>query len=185
MSRIGRKPVPIPKGVKVGCEGSRLTAEGPKGKLAQVFHRDIRLEVDSQAQMVRVHRAGDDREQRALHGLSRALVANMMVGVTQGYQKELEVVGTGYRVQSQGKKLSMQLGFSHPVEIAVPEGVVVEAPDATHLVVKGTDKAQVGQFAARIRAVCPPEPYKGKGIRYRDERVRRKAGKTFTAGSTA
>ncbi|MDE0673945.1 MAG: 50S ribosomal protein L6 [Acidimicrobiia bacterium] len=175
MSRVGMAPITIPPEVDLAVDGSSVVVKGPMGELSRTFHERVRVDVsDSQALVSRVD---ESRMSRALHGLSRTLLANMVTGVLEGYQKELTVVGVGYRAQSQGDRLVMQLGFSHPVEIAAPEGVTFETPAPTRIIVKGIDKQKVGHIAADIRRVRPPEPYKGKGIRYADEKVRRKAGK--------
>ena len=178
MSRIGRAPVTIPSGVKVTHEGQQVLVEGPKGKLSLAIPTPITISATDQ--VVTVQRMGEDKSVRALHGLCRALLANMVQGVTTGFQKELEVVGVGYRAQAQAKQLTLSVGFSHPVNIQVPEGLTVETPKPTQIIVKGVDKHLVGQFAATIRRVAPPEPYKGKGIKYVGEIVRRKAGKAAT-----
>ncbi len=180
MSRIGKMPVPVPSGVEVNIEGRRVTVRGPKGELAQTFSpkMDIVLEDNE----VRVMRADEERETKALHGLTRALIANMVQGVLEGYSKTLEIHGTGYRAELQGNKLVMILGFSHPVEIMPPQGInFVVNPRANTIVVEGPDKQLVGQTAAEIRAWRPVEPYQGKGVRYAGERVRRKAGKAGKA----
>ena len=175
MSRVGMVPVEIPSGVDLTVDGSTVRVKGPKGELSRTFHERVKIEVeDSRAVVTRVD---ESRMSRSLHGLSRTLLANMVTGVVNGYQKELTVVGVGYRAQLRGSGLVMQLGFSHPVEIDAPEGITFESPQPTRIVIKGIDKQQVGQVAAEIRRIRPPEPYKGKGIRYNDEKVRRKAGK--------
>lgn len=168
-------PIKVPEGVNVEVEGSRITVEGPMGKLTKELHRDMGIELDGD--QIRINRPSDDRLHRSLHGLSRSLVANMIEGVTRGFSKGLELVGTGYRASLSGKKLVLALGFSHPVEIEPPPGIQIEVPNATSVVVKGSDKELVGQVAAKIRAVRGPEPYLGKGIRYVGEKVRRKVGK--------
>jgi len=184
MSRIGRAPIPIPSGVTVTQEGPRLRVEGPKGKLSLAIPAAISVRVDGQT--LQVQRTGDEQSQRALHGLTRALIANMVHGVLSGFVKELEIAGVGYRAQLQGKQLSLQVGFSHPVVVPVPEGLTVEVPKPTSVLVKGADKHLVGQLAATIRGIAPPEPYKGKGIKYVGEVIRRKAGKAATgAGAKA
>jgi large subunit ribosomal protein L6 len=176
MSRIGKLPIPIPQGVEVTVEGQLVKVKGAKGELTQKIHPDITVKVeDSQ---VTVSRPNDQRQTRALHGLSRSLIANMVEGVTKGYQRELELRGTGYRAAKSGRKLVLTVGYSHPVEIDPPNGIEIDVPSPTSIVVKGTDKQQVGEIAANIRAVRPPEPYLGKGIRYVGEHVRRKVGKT-------
>lgn len=175
MSRIGKLPIVIPAGVEAKLDGSTVTIKGPKGTLSQTVHQNI--QVDMNAGEIIVTRPNDDKENRSLHGLTRSLIANMVEGVTNGYKKELEVNGVGYRVQMQGKSIVMNLGFSHQVIMAPPEGITIEAPSANKIVISGTDKQRVGQFAAQIREKRPPEPYKGKGIKYSDEVVRRKEGK--------
>ena len=178
MSRIGRAPVVVPAGVKVTQEGASLHIEGPKGKLAITLPEGIQAAVTEKE--IQVKRAGEDQSARATHGLYRALIANMVQGVVAGFSKELEVVGVGYRAQVQGKQLVLNVGFSHQVPVAIPEGLTVETPKPTIIIIKGSDKHLVGQFAATLRRIAPPEPYKGKGIRYAGEVVRRKAGKAAT-----
>ena len=176
MSRIGKEPVPIPSGVDVTLADDRVTVSGPKGELSEAIPEGITVEID-EGQVV-VTRASDHREHRSLHGLTRALIANMVTGVTQGYSKSLEIVGVGYRAQARGNNgLIIQAGYSHPVEVTAPEGVTFEVPSPTRITVQGASKQVVGQVAANIRAIRKPEPYKGKGIRYAGEQVRRKAGK--------
>lgn len=175
MSRIGKKPISLPKGVEVTRDGSKITVKGPKGALTQEFPEEITF-VQEENQLL-VQRPSDDKKHRALHGLSRSLLANMVEGVTNGYEKKLELVGVGYRAQLQGKKLVINIGFSHPVEVDPPEGIEFEVPAATKITVKGIDKQLVGNTAAHIRAIRKPEPYKGKGIKYENETIRRKAGK--------
>lgn len=175
MSRIGRQPVRIPPGVEVSVEGSTVRVKGPKGELVQTFHPDMRIEKADGA--VVVHRPGDEKLHKALHGLTRALIANMVTGVTKGYEKALELRGVGYRAAKQGKALVLTVGFSHPVVVEPLPGVEVEVPAPNRIVVRGPDKQAVGEMAARIRRVKPAEPYLGKGIAYEGERIRRKAGK--------
>lgn len=176
MSRIGKQPVVIPAGVKVAVDQDNVvTVEGPKGKLSQKVAKSITVSVE-EGQAV-LTRQDDTKENRALHGLYRVLVNNMVVGVSQGFNKSLTIVGTGYRAQLNGKKLGLAMGFSHPVEIDPPAGIAFEVPQPTTINVVGIDKQQVGQVAAQIRSIRPPEPYLGKGIRYTNENVRRKAGK--------
>ena len=175
MSRIGKKPVPIPAGVTVAVDGSTVRVKGPKGELSRTFRPEMRIRVDDGK--VVVERSADNKMQRALHGLTRALIANMVQGATAGYRKTLEIVGVGYRAEKKGKVLVLNVGFSHPVEYPEPPGITISTPAPTTVVVEGIDKEKVGQVAAEIRAIRPPEPYKGKGIRYQDEHVRRKAGK--------
>ena len=177
MSRVGKEPIAIPSGVDVTLEGRRVVVKGPNGTLAHQAPEAITVSRDGD--MLVVTRPDDERENRALHGLTRSLVHNMVVGVSQGFSRELEIVGVGYRAQAQGpSKLELQVGFSHPVRFEAPEGVTFEVPQPTRIVVRGADKQLVGQVAADVRKSRPPEPYKGKGIRYADERVQRKAGKS-------
>jgi len=181
VSRIGRKPIPIPEGVEVKIEGNRVTVKGPKGELSRTFHPDMIISVQD-GQIV-VSRPSDDRRHRALHGLTRSLLANMVTGVTQGYRKQLELVGVGYRAEMRGENLVLHVGFSHPVEIKPPPGITFSVEGRYKIInVDGIDKELVGEWAARIRRVRKPEPYKGKGIRYVGERVRRKAGKAGKIG---
>lgn len=175
MSRIGRKPIPVPDGVTVEVGTGQVSVKGPKGELAQTLSSDMKV-AESEG-VVTVERPTDRGEHRALHGLTRSLIANMVEGVTDGFEKRLEIQGVGYRAQLKGKNLEMALGFSHPVAIEAPEGIEFEVPQPTEVVVRGIDKQLVGQVAADIRKRRPPEPYKGKGIRYRGEYVARKVGK--------
>jgi large subunit ribosomal protein L6 len=176
MSRIGKEPVPIPAGVTVTLDGQILTVKGPNGTLTQEIHPDITVSVDDG--QVTVTRPDDEREHRALHGLTRSLIANMVIGVTEGYRRNLEIVGVGYRAAARGSSgLTIQVGYSHPVEVDAPAGITFEVPTPTRISVIGPDKQMVGQVAANIRAIRKPEPYKGKGIRYEGEQVRRKSGK--------
>jgi large subunit ribosomal protein L6 len=180
MSRIGNSPIPLPSGVEIKITGSDVSVKGARGTLERTF--DARISFNVEDNVVEVVRADDERDTRAIHGLSRALLNNMVVGVSEGYKKDLEMVGVGYRASLKGKALELLVGFSHPVRIEAPAGVEFEVPEATKISVSGIDKQLVGQVAADIRKVRPPEPYKGKGIRYAGEHVRRKAGK---AGVTA
>ena len=180
MSRIGKSPIELPSGVDVTVAGNDVTVKGPKGSLTQDIQPSISVEVSEGT--VNVSRESDERQVRALHGLTRSLINNMVIGVTDGYSKELTAVGVGYRAALKGSHLELQVGFSHPVNIEAPDGISFDVPEPTKIIVSGIDKQMVGQIAANIRAVRPPEPYKGKGIRYVDEYVRRKAGK---AGVTA
>lgn len=182
MSRIGKQPLPVPAGVKIDLKGNRIQVEGKGGRLELEFHPRLKVEHDAAGSVIRVSRPNDERPMRALHGLTRRLIGNMVTGVTEGFEKRLEIVGVGYQARAQGKDLELQIGFCHPVRMKVPEGLTIEIPDPTHIVVRGADKQRVGQFAADIRRVRPPEPYKGKGIRYQGEQVRRKAGKAFASG---
>lgn len=179
MSRIGRLPVPVPKGVEVTVSGRTIEVRGPKGRLARDVHPDMAVAVGDGS--VTVARPSEGRHHRALHGLTRALVANMVRGVTEGYRVNLEIHGVGYRATKQGRQLTLQIGLSHLVEIVPPEGIEVEVPQPNRLSIVGTDKEQVGQLAATIRARRPPDPYKGKGIRYAGERLRLRAGKAGKA----
>jgi large subunit ribosomal protein L6 len=180
MSRIGKKPVPIPDGVKVNVANREITVEGKLGKLQYRHRPEIAVRVDDERKAVVCSRSSDEREIRAYHGLTRALINNMMVGVTQGYEKRLEIQGVGYLGAVQGKTLQLRVGFANEVHKTIPTGLTVTCPDQTHIVIKGSDKQLVGEFAAEVRSIRKPEPYKGKGIRYDGEQVRRKAGKTAT-----
>ena len=178
MSRIGRKPVAVPAGVKVAVADSQVHVEGPKGKLSFAYKGGIDVQYDEAGKQVIVKRADDERENRALHGLYRSLIANMVTGVTQGYEKKLEIVGVGYRVLSKGPtQLEFQLGYSHPITFNAPEGITFTVDGPTRLGVQGIDKQLVGEVAANIRKLRKPEPYKGKGVRYSGEQIRRKVGK--------
>ena len=179
MSRIGKMPVPIAKGVEVKQAAGMLSVKGPKGQLELTFHPDMTFVVDEAE--LRVERPSDQKEHRALHGLTRSLIANMVMGVTEGFSKTLEIVGVGYRADIKGKGITLNVGFSHTIDYQPVEGVTLECPNQTTIVVSGIDKQKVGQAAAEIRSFRPPEPYKGKGIRYQGEHVRRKAGKTAGA----
>ena len=178
MSRVGRMPIDIPAGVTATLDGQVITVKGPKGELTRTLHPDMKVTV--QDNVITVERPNDEKNNRALHGLTRALIANMVKGVTEGFKKELEIVGVGYRAQMKGKKLALTLGFSHPLELDAPEGITIECPSATQIVISGINNEHVGEFAAKIRGYRLPEPYKGKGIRYVGEYVRRKAGKAGT-----
>jgi large subunit ribosomal protein L6 len=175
MSRIGRQPIEIPSGVQVAIDGTRVSVTGPKGALEQSFRPEISILQDDG--VLRVERPSDDRLHRSLHGLTRTLVANMVEGVTKGFEKRLEIVGVGYRATMQGTDLELALGFSHPVRFPAPEGIEFEVPAPNRITVRGIDKQLVGEVAAEIRRIRKPEPYKGKGVRYEGERVRKKAGK--------
>ena len=175
MSRIGRKPIAIPAGVEVKLDGNVITVKGAKGTLTQEFHPDMKVSVNG-AEVI-VERPSDVKEHRALHGLTRTLIANMVEGVTNGFKKQLEISGVGYRAQLQGKKLVMNLGYSHMVEVEPVDGITIEVPGPNTVVIAGADKQLVGQFAADVRTKRPPEPYKGAGIRYADEVIKRKEGK--------
>ncbi|MFQ5965438.1 MAG: 50S ribosomal protein L6 [Candidatus Scalinduaceae bacterium] len=186
MSRIGKTPILIPEGVNINCGKGILTIEGPKGKLTQKIHPLINVEINKEKRRVLVKRPSDERKFKELHGLTRTLLANNVRGVVDGFSKGLEIIGLGYNVKLQGNDLVLQLGFSHPIKIKIPQGIKVEVKSQTNpgrLTVMGSDKQLVGQFAADIRRLRPPEPYKGKGIKYEDEIVRRKAGKAVASAS--
>ncbi len=178
MSRIGKKPVAIPSGVKVGVSLREITVEGKLGKLVWSHRPEVSVEVAEDGKELRVSRKEDSREGRALHGLTRALIQNMVEGVSTGYEKKLEIHGVGYLGAIQNNVLQLRVGFANEIQKPIPAGLEVTCPDQTHVVIRGIDKQKVGQFAAEVRAVRKPEPYKGKGIRYEGEQVRRKAGKT-------
>src|SRR6266436_5191939 len=182
MSRIGKQPVVVPAGVKVRLANGTVFVEGPKGKLELAHHRAMQVEYDDKAKAVNVKRPDDERLNRALHGLTRSLIANMIEGVTKGYEKRLKIEGIGYQARLDKKSVALNVGYANVITLTPPEGVTVEVPDATTIIVRGADKQKVGQFAAEVRAVRKPEPYKGKGIRYEKEQVRRKEGKSFTSG---
>ncbi|MCT4565508.1 MAG: 50S ribosomal protein L6 [Maledivibacter sp.] len=176
MSRIGKQPITIPQGVQVTVtEKNLVVVKGPKGELSEQINPDIKVNINDN--VITIERPSDKKDHRALHGLSRALIANMLEGVTNGYEKKLQIIGVGYRAQKKGKVLNLQLGFSHPVDMEDPEGITVETPSQTEIIVKGINKQLVGNYAAKIRDLRKPEPYKGKGIRYEGEYVRRKEGK--------
>jgi large subunit ribosomal protein L6 len=176
MSRIGRMPIVLPKGVKVSYDPSKVEVSGPKGQLIQPLPQGI--SVSSEGEKILVHRGDDERSSRALQGLTRSLIANMVTGVTQGFEKRLEIVGIGFRADVQDKALKLSLGFSHPILFPIPQGIKAEVEKQTLITIRGTDKQQVGILAAKLRSIKPPEPYKGKGIRYLGERIRKKVGKT-------
>lgn len=177
MSRIGKKPITVPSGVKVDVKNQDIAIEGPLGKLQWTAPKRIALEHDADGAAIKVTRTTEESFARALHGMSRALIQNMVEGVTKGFEKRLEIVGVGYLAAVQGDTLQLRVGFANEVHVKIPTGVDVTCPDQAHVVVKGCDKQKVGQFAAEVRAVRKPEPYKGKGIHYEGEQVRRKAGK--------
>lgn len=175
MSRIGRKPITVPAGVEVKIDGSMVTVKGPKGELSNTFKPS--MEITMEGNEIIVTRPSDNKEHRSLHGLTRTLISNMIIGVTEGFKKELQVNGVGYRVQKQGTNLVMNLGYSHQVIMPEIAGITVEVPAPNSIIISGPDKQKVGQFAAEVREKRPPEPYKGKGIKYIDEHIRRKEGK--------
>jgi large subunit ribosomal protein L6 len=175
MSRIGKQPIPIPQGVKIQVEGLTVRAEGPKGKLTQPVPTGLTPRVADGT--IVIERAGEDRRVRALHGLARALVANMVTGVKDGFERKLDIVGIGYRAQMQGKNIQLALGYSHPIIFPLPDGVTAEIDKQTAITLRGADKAVLGQTAAKLRALRKPDPYKGKGIKYANEVIRRKVGK--------
>ena len=180
MSRIGNKPIPVPDGVKVNIQGCNVSVEGPKGKLQWEHRPEIAVKLDEEQKEAVVTRDSDERQSRAFHGLTRSLINNMIIGVKDGYEKRLEIVGVGYIASLQGKTLSLRVGYANEVKKEVPPGLDVTCPDQTHVVVQGCDKQLVGEFAAEVRAIRKPEPYKGKGVRYQGEHVKIKAGKTAT-----
>jgi large subunit ribosomal protein L6 len=175
MSRIGKKPIPVPKNVTVTIEGQRVKVKGPKGELERTLHREMALSMENGE--VTVGRPSDEAEHKSLHGLTRTLIANMIEGVTKGFQKQLDIVGVGYKAEVRPYGLQMALGYSHPIEVRAPKGIKLTAPAPTSVIIEGADKEVVGQIAAEIRSLRPPEPYKGKGIKYVGEQIRRKAGK--------
>jgi large subunit ribosomal protein L6 len=182
MSRIGKQPIAVPAGVKVRVAEGKVGIEGPKGKLEIPYHRNMRVEYDEKGKVVKVARPDDERLNRSLHGLTRSLIANMVEGVTKGFEKRLKIEGIGYQARMDKKTLVLTVGYANAVEMTPPEGVTVELADPTTIIVRGADKQKVGQFAAEVRKVRKPEPYKGKGIRFENEQVRRKEGKSFTSG---
>jgi large subunit ribosomal protein L6 len=182
MSRIGKQPVPYGAGIKVQVSDGTVRVEGPKGKLEIACHRNMIIEHDEKGKILRVNRPDDERENRALHGLTRSLLANMIEGVTKGFEKKLKIEGIGYQARMDKKSLVLTVGYANAVEMKPPDGVAVELTDPTTIIIRGPDKQKVGQFAAEVRRVRKPEPYKGKGIRYENEQVRRKEGKSFTSG---
>ena len=182
MSRIGKQPVVVPANVKVQVNDRTVKVEGPKGSLEATFLKEVGIEFDSTAKAINVKRFNDERFSRSAHGLTRSLIANMVQGVTSGYEKKLKIEGIGYQARSDKGAVVLTVGYSNPIHLKPPTGVTFEVPDPTTIVVKGADKQKVGQFAAEIRAARKPEPYKGKGIRYENEQVRRKEGKSFASG---
>jgi large subunit ribosomal protein L6 len=175
MSRIGRRPVPVPNGVTVTLQGNAITVKGPKGELSRKLHPEMLVAVENG--VVNVNRPSEEQKHRALHGLTRSLIANMVEGVTQGYKKQLEITGVGYKAEVKPFGLQLALGYSHPLEYRAPAGIKLTAPQPTVVIIEGADKEKVGQVAAEIRLLRKPEPYKGKGVKYQGEQVRRKAGK--------
>src|SRR5215471_5382831 len=184
MSRIGKQPLTVPAGVKVRVADGKVNVEGPKGKLELVYHSNMKVEFDEAGKAVKVARPDDERLNRALHGLTRSLIANMVQGVTKGFEKRLVIEGVGYQARMDKKAVVLTVGYANAVTMSPPEGVSVELPDPTTIVIKGADKQKVGQFAAEVRQVRKPEPYKGKGIRYEGEQVRRKEGKSFATAAS-
>ena len=178
MSRIGKMPVPLPQGVEAKIDGNQVFVKGPKGELTKTFRPEVKLSYDADSKSVLVERLGDDRISRAMHGLTRSLIENMTIGVAKGYEKKLEIFGTGYLAAVQGNVIQIRVGFANEIELPIPEGLTVTCPDQTHVVVSGCDKQLVGQFAANIRAVRKCEPYLGKGIKYAGEVIRRKESKS-------
>ncbi len=182
MSRIGKQPVTVPAGVKMKVADGKVWVEGPKGKLELEYHRSMKVEYDDAAKQVRITRPDDERLSRALHGLTRSLIANMVQGVTKGFEKKLKIEGIGYQARMDKKTIVLTVGYANAISLTPPDGVMVELTDPTSIIVRGADKQKVGQFAAEVRASRKPEPYKGKGVRYENEQVRRKEGKSFTSG---
>lgn len=180
MSRIGKKPITIPAGVDVKLDGTLVTVKGPKGTLSRDIHPNMIVEIDGN--VITVSRPNDDKENRSLHGLTRTLISNMVTGVNECYKKELEINGVGYRAELKGKDLLLKIGYSHDVIMSAPEGITIEVPGPNKVIISGPDKQKVGQFAANVREKRPPEPYKGKGIKYVDEFIRRKEGKAGKGG---
>ena len=180
MSRIGNKPIEIPAGVDVTIDGSTVTVKGPKGTLTRTVHKNMTVSKDGA--IINVTRPNEDKINKSLHGLTRTLIANMVIGVDKGYSKELEVNGVGYRAQKQGNELVLNVGYSHQVNIPETDGISIDVPSPNKIIISGPDKQKVGQFAAEVREVRPPEPYKGKGIKYADEVIRRKEGKAAKGG---
>jgi len=179
MSRVGKAPISIPSGVSVDLKATQVSVKGPKGNLTMPLRSEVKVSVEGETVQVSVTGVGSDRFARAMHGTTRALIANMVIGVTAGFEKKLDIIGVGWNAKTQGKNLTLNIGFCHPVEFTMPDGVEVETPGPNQIVLRGADRQAVGQMAAIIRKVRPPEPYKGKGIRYSGEYVRRKAGKSF------
>ena len=175
MSRIGKNPIAVPNGVNITLDGNRITVKGPKGELTRVIPADMQISQDTGT--VTVNRPSDEAKHKALHGLSRTLIANMVEGVTKGFSKQLDIVGVGYKAETRPYGLQLALGFSHPVEYKAPKGIKLTAPAPTQIIIEGANKEVVGQVAAELRSLRPPEPYKGKGIKYQGEQIRRKAGK--------
>jgi large subunit ribosomal protein L6 len=184
MSRIGKQPVVLPAGVKAQVADGKVRVEGPKGKLELAFHRNMKVQLDEKTKAIQVNRPDDERLNRALHGLTRSLIANMVEGVTKGFEKRLKIEGIGYQARMDKKAVVLTVGYANSVTMSPPDGVTVELPDPTTIVIKGADKQKVGQFAAEVRQVRKPEPYKGKGIRYEKEQVRRKEGKSFATAAS-
>src|SRR5437763_10567878 len=183
MSRIGKQPIAVPAGVKANVADGKVRVEGPKGKLELAYHPAMLVKLDDKTKAIQVTRPDDERQNRALHGLTRSLIANMVEGVTKGFEKKLKIEGIGYQARMDKKAVVLTVGYANSIEMEPPAGVTVALPDPTTIVITGADKQKVGQFAAEVRKVRKPEPYKGKGIRYENEQVRRKEGKSFTSGS--
>ncbi len=182
MSRIGKQPIALPVGVKANIADGKVRVEGPKGKLELAYHPAMQVQIDDKTKAIQVTRPNDDRQNRSLHGLTRSLIANMVEGVTKGFEKKLKIEGIGYQARMDKTAVVLTVGFANPISMMPPPGVTVELTDPTTIIIKGADKQKVGQFAAEVRAARKPEPYKGKGIRYENEQVRRKEGKSFAAG---
>ena len=183
MSRIGKQPIPVPAKVKVTVSNGKVSVDGPEGKLSQTFRNEAKITYKDGDKQIVVERSSDAPFARAYHGTTRALIANMVNGADRGFRRNLDIIGVGYNAKVQGKKVVLQIGFCHPVEVPIPDGLQVETPKPIRIEIKGADKQVVGEFAAAIRRIRPPEPYKGKGIRYENEHVIRKAGKAFGSGA--
>lgn len=184
MSRIGKQPIPVPAGVKVQVDAGKVRVEGPKGaKLELAYHKAMKVEYDAKGAVIKVTRPDDERANRSLHGLTRSLIANMVSGVTKGFEKRLKIEGIGYQARLDKKTLVLTVGYANAIKLDPPDGIICEVPDQTTILVKGADRQKVGQFAADVRSARKPEPYKGKGIRYENEVVLRKEGKSFASGS--
>ena len=183
MSRIGNQPINVPAGVDVNLQAGSVTVKGPKGQLDMDLRPEVELELGEDGRVLTVKRKRENRSSRAFHGMTRALVNNMVVGVSTGFSKKLEIVGVGYNARIQGSALRLQIGFCHPVDFEIPKGLTVECPTNVSIVISGCDRQQVGQFAAKVRAIRPPEPYNAKGIRYEGEYIQRKAGKSFVTSN--
>ena len=182
MSRVGKQPIPVPEGVEINIDGKTVTVKGKNGELSWAHHANMSVSFDADTRLITVTRPDEERQNRALHGLTRSLIANMVQGVTTYYEKRLEIQGVGYNAVLDGKILQLHVGYANAIRLPIPELVICELSDQTHIVLKSADKQAVGQFAAEVRTSRPPDPYKGKGVRYLGEQIRRKAGKAFASG---